>query len=101
MPGSGPGGRWFKSIRPDHFLLEPIIYRHIDRSGVGQEVFSSNRIAPLRLRFFPFSHRLTLRCVMFSNWWKLSNLSNTCPHDEPGRTARHVIQSLTSDHPTL
>ena len=20
MPGSGPGGRWFKSIRPDHFL---------------------------------------------------------------------------------
>jgi hypothetical protein len=20
MPGSGPGGRWFKSIRPDHFF---------------------------------------------------------------------------------
>jgi hypothetical protein len=19
-PGSGPGGRWFKSIRPDHFI---------------------------------------------------------------------------------
>ncbi len=39
------------------------------------------QIESLRLRFFPFSHRLTLRCVMFSNWLKLSNLSNTCPHD--------------------
>ena len=24
-PGSGPGGRWFKSTRPDHFQTPPFI----------------------------------------------------------------------------
>jgi hypothetical protein len=36
------------------------------------------QIESLRLRYFPFAHRLTLR-LMFSNRWKVSNLSNTCP----------------------
>jgi len=77
MPGSGPGGRWFQSIRPRPSLLELInLQAHEigeDRPGVGPGGLGSNRIAPTTL--FPFSHRLTLRCVMFSNWLKLSNLS--------------------------
>jgi len=51
-----------KSIRPTISFRTGIIYGQTiaaDRLVSDQEVFGSNRIA--RLRYFPFSHRLTLR----------------------------------------
>src|ERR1700758_2351415 len=34
-PGSGPGGRWFKSTRPDHFFLSPMSQVAHSRSRVS------------------------------------------------------------------
>ena len=41
------------------------------------------QIEPLRLCYFRFSHRLTLRFRDVRNTWKLSNLSNTCLTTSP------------------
>src|ERR1700730_9426749 len=56
MLGSGPGGRWFKSIRPDHFIEEPTTYRCtmvVERLLQGQEVngrgaFAWTILSPLK-----------------------------------------------------
>ena len=44
-----------------------------------QEDDGSNRVAPTAL--FRSLINLHCDCVMLGNRWKLSNLSNTCPHD--------------------
>jgi len=61
--------------------VEPILYRHANRRrppGVGRTRRSSVQIEALRLRYFPFSHRLTLRLRDVRNRRKLSDLSNAC-----------------------
>ena len=66
--------------------VEPILYRHANRRrppGVGRTRRSSVQIEALRLRYFPFSHRLTLRLRDVRNRRKLSNLSNTCLTTSP------------------
>jgi len=60
MPGSGPGGRWFKSTRPDHsFENQLLTSRHESEELLvdGLEVSGPN---PLALTF-PFNH---LRCFV-------------------------------------
>jgi|SRR6267142_4294487 len=45
MPGSGPGGRWFKSIRPDHsFRVNDLLHTKIRGApgcGLGHSFFKS------------------------------------------------------------
>src|SRR5690348_18227825 len=47
-PGSGPGGRWFKSTRPDHFTLEVLRCAQDFACGLGRphDGSSSNPLAP-------------------------------------------------------
>jgi hypothetical protein len=48
--GSGPGGRWFKSTRPDQ-PLESVTYiaqKSYERLVVSQKVAGSNLLAPTR-----------------------------------------------------
>src|SRR5260370_4043167 len=65
MPGSGPGGRWFKSIRPDHFYWNQQFAGTrivVDRLVLDQEVDRSRAFAPTTPKFLPF---IGLRCICY------------------------------------
>jgi len=50
MPGSGPGGRWFKSIRPDHYNQQFTNKRMVvERLVSGQEVNGPSAFPPTTL----------------------------------------------------
>jgi hypothetical protein len=83
IPGSGPGGRRFKSFRPERSSQNQQFTEYIkvaDRPVSGQEVHGSksNRSDAAIPRSLINLHR---NCVVSYDTWNLSNLSNSLFND--------------------
>jgi hypothetical protein len=86
VPGSGPGGRWFKSTRPDHFFQSltrprfPLDWVHLGPT-------SASRV-PLPLQFaHGIQDASVYSAMLFANWNDQSTLSpNPQVHHFQGRT---------------